>query len=88
MGLTSAISFKTGLVYALDCGEFGKNLKRALAMVGYTGFERHGEEAWHQPHLSDQAGEGRELSGAGDHRQARPRSRGRTPWPPSWSHCY
>jgi carbon-monoxide dehydrogenase large subunit len=41
----SAMPFKTGLVYTLDCGEFGENLKRALAMADYFGFERRREEA-------------------------------------------
>src|SRR5262249_58197408 len=37
--------FKTGLVYTLDCGEFGENLERALEMADYVGFERRREEA-------------------------------------------
>ena len=37
--------FKTGLVYTLDCGEFEKNLERALAMADYAGFERRRAEA-------------------------------------------
>jgi carbon-monoxide dehydrogenase large subunit len=37
--------FKTGLAYTLDCGEFGENLERALAMADYAGFERRREEA-------------------------------------------
>src|SRR5271166_443520 len=41
----SAMPFKTGLVYTLDCGEFGENLERALAMAEYGGFERRREEA-------------------------------------------
>src|SRR5262249_33937330 len=41
----SAMPFKTGLVYTLDCGEFGENLERALAMADYAGFERRREEA-------------------------------------------
>ncbi|HUZ74597.1 MAG TPA: xanthine dehydrogenase family protein molybdopterin-binding subunit [Stellaceae bacterium] len=36
----SAMPFKTGLTYTLDCGEFEKNLDRALAMADYAGFER------------------------------------------------
>ena len=31
--------FKTGLVYTLDCGEFGKNMETTLGMAGYDGFE-------------------------------------------------
>ena len=31
--------FKTGLVYTLDCGEFGKNMENTLAMADYKGFE-------------------------------------------------
>jgi carbon-monoxide dehydrogenase large subunit len=31
--------FKTGLVYTYDCGEFGKNLERALELADYAGFE-------------------------------------------------
>ena len=41
----SAMPFKTGLVYTLDCGEFGENLERALEMADYVGFERRREEA-------------------------------------------
>jgi carbon-monoxide dehydrogenase large subunit len=41
----SAMPFKTGLVYTLDCGAFGENLERALAMADYAGFERRREEA-------------------------------------------
>jgi carbon-monoxide dehydrogenase large subunit len=41
----SAMPFKTGLVYTLDCGEFAENLERALAMADYAGFERRREEA-------------------------------------------
>ena len=41
----SAMPFKTGLVYTLDCGEFGKNLERALEMADYVGFDRRREEA-------------------------------------------
>jgi carbon-monoxide dehydrogenase large subunit len=40
-----AMPFKTGLVYTLDCGAFGENLERALAMADYAGFERRREEA-------------------------------------------
>jgi aerobic carbon-monoxide dehydrogenase large subunit len=40
-----AMPFKTGLVYTLDCGEFEKNLDRALAMEDYAGFERRRQEA-------------------------------------------
>jgi aerobic carbon-monoxide dehydrogenase large subunit len=40
-----AMPFKTGLVYTLDCGEFGENLERALAMADYASFERCREEA-------------------------------------------
>jgi aerobic carbon-monoxide dehydrogenase large subunit len=40
-----AMPFKTGLVYTLDCGEFGKNLEHALEMADYAGFERRREEA-------------------------------------------
>jgi carbon-monoxide dehydrogenase large subunit len=41
----SAMPFKTGLVYTLDCGEFRENLDRALAMADYVGFEHRREEA-------------------------------------------
>jgi aerobic carbon-monoxide dehydrogenase large subunit len=41
----SAMPFKTGLVYTLDCGEFQKNLDHALVMADYPGFERRREEA-------------------------------------------
>jgi aerobic carbon-monoxide dehydrogenase large subunit len=41
----SAMPFKTGLVYTLDCGEFSQNLNRALAMADYTGFERRRDES-------------------------------------------
>src|SRR5271169_4894729 len=47
----SAMPFKTGLVYTLDCGAFGENLERALAMADYTGFERRREEASGRGHL-------------------------------------
>jgi hypothetical protein len=40
-----------------------------------------------QPHLSEQAGEGRELSGAGDHRQARRRARSGAGWAASENAC-
>jgi carbon-monoxide dehydrogenase large subunit len=40
-----AMPFKTGLVYTLDCGAFGENLERALAMADYAGFERRRLEA-------------------------------------------
>jgi aerobic carbon-monoxide dehydrogenase large subunit len=41
----SAMPFKTGLVYTLDCGAFGQNLEQALAMADYAGFERRRDEA-------------------------------------------
>jgi aerobic carbon-monoxide dehydrogenase large subunit len=41
----NAMPFKTGLVYTLDCGAFGENLERALAMADYAGFEGRREEA-------------------------------------------
>ena len=41
----SAMPFRTGLVYTLDCGQFGENLERALALADYVGFERRREEA-------------------------------------------
>ncbi len=41
----SAMPFKTGLVYTLDCGEFEENLDRALAMAGYAGFEERRAQA-------------------------------------------
>ena len=41
----SAMPFKTGLVYTLDCGEFGANLERALEIAGYAGFEARREAA-------------------------------------------
>ena len=41
----NAMPFKTGLVYTLDCGEFGENLERALAMADYASFEHRREEA-------------------------------------------
>jgi carbon-monoxide dehydrogenase large subunit len=36
----SAMPFKTGLIYTLDCGEFAENLNRALTMADYAGFEQ------------------------------------------------
>ena len=42
---SSAMPFRTGLVYTLDCGEFGQNLDRALAMADYTRFERRRDES-------------------------------------------
>ncbi len=47
----SAMPFKTGLVYTLDCGEFGANLEQALEMADYAGFERRREEARGRGHL-------------------------------------
>ena len=41
----SAMPFKTGLVFTLDCGEFEKNLDMALQMADYAGFERRRAEA-------------------------------------------
>ncbi|HZU88685.1 MAG TPA: xanthine dehydrogenase family protein molybdopterin-binding subunit, partial [Stellaceae bacterium] len=41
----SAMPFKTGLVYTLDCGAFRENLDRALAMADYASFERRRAEA-------------------------------------------
>jgi aerobic carbon-monoxide dehydrogenase large subunit len=41
----SAMPFKTGLLYTLDCGEFEKNLDRALEMIDYAGFETRRAEA-------------------------------------------
>jgi len=41
----SAMPFKTGLVYTLDCGEFRENLDRALTMADYAGFEHRRAEA-------------------------------------------
>ncbi len=41
----SAMPFKTGLVYTLDCGEFRENLDRALGMADYAGFEYRRAEA-------------------------------------------
>jgi len=41
----SAMPFNTGLVYTLDCGAFGENLERALAMADYAAFERRRDEA-------------------------------------------
>ena len=37
--------FKSGLVYVYDCGEFDKNLERALVNAGYAGFESRRAEA-------------------------------------------
>src|SRR6516165_6578657 len=47
----SAMPFKTGLVYTLDCGEFGKNLEHALETADYAGFEGRHEEAHRRGHL-------------------------------------
>lgn len=67
------MSFKTGLVYTLDCGEFGENLERALAMMDYAAFERRREEARGRGRLrgigfanirTDLAGAGRDGNGA------------------------
>ena len=41
----SAMPFKTGLVFTLDCGEFEKNLDMALEMAGYQDFEKRRAEA-------------------------------------------
>jgi aerobic carbon-monoxide dehydrogenase large subunit len=47
----SAMPFKTGLVYTLDCGEFGENLEQALEMADYAAFEHRREEARRRGHL-------------------------------------
>ncbi len=41
----SAMPFKTGLVFTLDCGEFEKNLDMALDMAGYGDFEKRRAES-------------------------------------------
>jgi aerobic carbon-monoxide dehydrogenase large subunit len=41
----TAMPFRTGLVYTLDCGAFAANLERALATADYAGFERRRTEA-------------------------------------------
>jgi carbon-monoxide dehydrogenase large subunit len=41
----SAMPFKTGLVFTLDCGEFEKNLDMALGLADYAGFEPRRAEA-------------------------------------------
>jgi carbon-monoxide dehydrogenase large subunit len=41
----SAMPFKTGLVFTLDCGEFEKNLDMALEMAGYGDFEKRRAES-------------------------------------------
>ena len=40
-----AMPFKTGLIYTLDCGEFGKNMENTLKMGDYIGFENRRKEA-------------------------------------------
>ncbi len=40
-----AMPFKTGLTFHYDCGDFPRNLERALAMADYPGFEKRREEA-------------------------------------------
>jgi carbon-monoxide dehydrogenase large subunit len=47
----AAMPFKTGLVYTLDCGQFGANLETALAMAEYNGFEGRRAEARRQGRL-------------------------------------
>jgi len=43
-----AMPFKTGLLFTLDCGEFGENMERTLAMSDYKSFEdRRAEAAAH-----------------------------------------
>jgi len=37
--------FKTGLIYTLDCGEFGENMENSLKMGDYGGFEARREDA-------------------------------------------
>ncbi|HXQ52650.1 MAG TPA: xanthine dehydrogenase family protein molybdopterin-binding subunit [Stellaceae bacterium] len=41
----AAMPFKTGLVFTLDCGEFEKNLDRALEMAEYASFETRRADA-------------------------------------------
>jgi aerobic carbon-monoxide dehydrogenase large subunit len=41
----AAMPFRTGLVYTLDCGRFGENLDRALALADYASFEHRRAEA-------------------------------------------
>jgi len=40
-----AMPFKTGLLFTLDCGEFGKNMEQTLAMADYATFEGRRAEA-------------------------------------------
>jgi carbon-monoxide dehydrogenase large subunit len=40
-----AMPFKTGLLFTLDCGEFGENMERTLAMSDYKSFEDRRAEA-------------------------------------------
>jgi len=41
----SAMPFKTGLLFTLDCGEFGENMERTLVMSDYPDFEDRRAEA-------------------------------------------
>ncbi|MDA0651947.1 MAG: xanthine dehydrogenase family protein molybdopterin-binding subunit [Proteobacteria bacterium] len=40
-----AMPFKTGLLFTLDCGEFGENMEQTLAMSDYKAFEDRRAEA-------------------------------------------
>jgi len=42
---TSAMPFKTGLVFTYDCGDFAGNLERGLELAGYASFEERRTEA-------------------------------------------
>jgi hypothetical protein len=55
---------------------FAANLRRLRHAQGHLAGEPRSRSG-DQPLLYEQAGEGRELSGAGDHRQARDRAGGR-----------
>lgn len=42
---SSAMPFKTGLVFTYDCGEFGRGMEMALRLADYGGFEKRRVEA-------------------------------------------
>src|SRR5258708_15822468 len=42
---SSAMPFKTGLVFTYDCGEFGRGMDLALGLADRAGFEKRRAEA-------------------------------------------
>src|SRR6266436_691220 len=64
---SSAMPFKTGLVFTYDCGEFGRGMDLALGLADRAGFEKRRAEARMQVFWgdSDEMGAGRGNGGSG-----------------------